>query len=267
MGIVNGIDPELWDPQGEWERGARSARGAPGFACERRPRVCVRNGPLTAARGLARPLSPPPEDPWLPMPYDSSTCEAGKAAARAELRRRLQLSPQDDRLIVAVVSRLTAQKGVDLIKHAAWRTRDRGGQFVLLGSAPDPKVQVRKWGGPKPGRRQRCGGAAGATTAVRRQSLLPFAPSPPPPAQGDFNALAGQLSGGHDNNAAFAFTFDEPLSHLIYAAADIVLVPSIFEPCGLTQMIAMRYGGSECTAPGGGVHMRVCIRPGCSCDV
>jgi len=73
--------------------------------------------------------------------YDAADCTEGKAAARDELRRRLQMSPFDDKLIVAVVSRLTAQKGVDLIKHTAWRTRERGGQFVLLGSAPDPKVQ------------------------------------------------------------------------------------------------------------------------------
>eukprot|EP00983_Pelagomonas_calceolata_P110875 1159722-Pelagomonas_calceolata.AAC.2 len=46
--------------------------------------------------------------------------------------------------------------------------------------------------------------------------------------------------GGQD--AAFCFKYDEPLSHLIYAAADMVVVPSMFEPCGLTQMIAMRYG-------------------------
>jgi glycogen synthase len=40
------------------------------------------------------------------------------------------------------VTRLVHQKGIHLIKHAAWRTLERGGQFVLLGSAPDPKVQV-----------------------------------------------------------------------------------------------------------------------------
>lgn len=44
--------------------------------------------------------------------------------------------------LTQVVTRLTAQKGTHLIKHAAWRTLERGGQFVLLGSAPDPRVQV-----------------------------------------------------------------------------------------------------------------------------
>lgn len=44
-------------------------------------------------------------------------------------------------------------------------------------------------------------------------------------------------------DAGFVFGYDEPLSHMIYAAADIILVPSMFEPCGLTQMIGMRCGG------------------------
>lgn len=86
--------------------------------------------------------------------------------------------------------------GIHLIKHAAYRTVERGAQFMLLGAAPDPKVQ------------------------------------------GEFDELSSAMTG---ENAKFAFAFDEPLSHLIYAAADIVLVPSMFEPCGLTQLIAMRY--------------------------
>ena len=44
--------------------------------------------------------------------------------------------------VVGCVTRLTHQKGIHLIKHAAWRTVERGGQFVLLGSAPEPKVQA-----------------------------------------------------------------------------------------------------------------------------
>ena len=58
--------------------------------------------------------------------------------------------------------------------------------------------------------------------------------------QGEFNALAGDLGRQYPDRARLHFAYDEPLSHLIYAGADILLVPSIFEPCGLTQMIAMR---------------------------
>ena len=59
--------------------------------------------------------------------------------------------------------------------------------------------------------------------------------------QGEFAALAGELGRAYPDRARLWFAYDEPLSHLIYAGADILLVPSIFEPCGLTQMIAMRY--------------------------
>ena len=58
------------------------------------------------------------------------------------LRERIGLGGWGDKFIVGVVSRLTPQKGVHLIKHSAFRAVERGGQFVLLGSAPDPKVQA-----------------------------------------------------------------------------------------------------------------------------
>ena len=130
--------------------------------------------------------------------FGAEEAEEGKAAAKAELRRRMNLSTADVPL-VGVVTRLTHQKGIHLIKHAAWRTLERGGQFVLLGSAPDPRVQA------------------------------------------EFNALAGDLGKQYPDKARLWFAYDEPLSHLIYAGCDMFLVPSVFEPCGLTQMIAMRY--------------------------
>ncbi len=74
--------------------------------------------------------------------YGAEDAAAGKGAAKAELRARMGLGAADVPL-VAVVTRLTHQKGIHLIKHAAWRTLERGAQFVLLGSAPDPKVQAR----------------------------------------------------------------------------------------------------------------------------
>ena len=52
--------------------------------------------------------------------------------------------------------------------------------------------------------------------------------------------MAGELARAYPDRARLWFAYDEPLSHLIYAGADMLLVPSMFEPCGLTQMIAMR---------------------------
>lgn len=79
--------------------------------------------------------------------YGAEDAAAGKGAAKAELRARMGLGAADVPL-VAVVTRLTHQKGIHLIKHAAWRTLERGAQFVLLGSAPDPKVQARAAAAP-----------------------------------------------------------------------------------------------------------------------
>ena len=167
------------------------------------------------------------------MPYDRSSWRRGKAAAKAALRERLGLHSNsnsssnsheqhqhqqqhhrpdsNDVPVVGVVSRLTAQKGIALIKHAAWRTVERGAQFVLLGSAPDGRVQA------------------------------------------EFDALARDLSAAYPGRAALRFAFDEPLSHLIYAGADVILVPSIFEPCGLSQIIAARCGSLPCVRRTGGL--------------
>lgn len=159
--------------------------------------------------GIDLEIWDPAHDQFLPRGYDWETVEDGKAAAREALRRRLNLTSWGDKPMVGVVSRLTAQKGMHLIKHACWRTMDRGGQFVLLGSAPDPKHQA------------------------------------------DFNSWSQSIK---NDNCAFFFGYDEPLSHLVYAACDFILVPSMFEPCGLTQLIAMRYGAVPVVRHTGGLR-------------
>ena len=141
----------------------------------------------------------PSSDPALPVSYTYENLYEGKQAAKAALRQRMSLA-DGDVPIVGCVTRLTHQKGIHLIKHAAWRAMERGAQFVLLGSAPDPAVQA------------------------------------------DFDALAEDLKAQYPDRARLWFAYDEPLSHLIFAGSDMFLVPSMFEPCGLTQMIAMRYG-------------------------
>ncbi|KAG7012367.1 Soluble starch synthase 3, chloroplastic/amyloplastic [Cucurbita argyrosperma subsp. argyrosperma] len=165
-GIVNGIDPDIWDPY---------------------------------------------NDDFIPVPYTSENVIEGKTAAKEALRQRLGLS-RFDLPLVGIITRLTHQKGIHLIKHAIWRTLDRGGQVVLLGSAPDPRIQ------------------------------------------NDFVNLANELHSSYPDRARLCLTYDEPLSHLIYAGADLMLVPSIFEPCGLTQLTAMRYGSVPVVRKTGGLH-------------
>ncbi|MBW2734833.1 MAG: glycogen synthase [Deltaproteobacteria bacterium] len=142
-------------------------------------------------------------DSWNPekddlIPHHYSVDElAGKYGNKEALRDRLLLR-KDAKPIVAYVGRLDSQKGVHLIRHTLFRTLERGGQFVLLGSSPDPAIDA------------------------------------------EFQQLKVQFNDHPDVHLELAF--DEKLAHLIYAGADMMVVPSIFEPCGLTQMIAMRYG-------------------------
>ncbi|QCD77133.1 starch synthase 3, chloroplastic/amyloplastic-like [Vigna unguiculata] len=164
-GIINGIDPDIWDPY---------------------------------------------NDKFIPVSYSSENVVEGKRASKEALQQRLGLK-RADLPLVGIITRLTHQKGIHLIKHAMWRTLERGGQVVLLGSAPDPRIQ------------------------------------------NDFVNLANQLHSSHNDRARLCLAYDEPLSHLIYAGADFILVPSIFEPCGLTQLTAMRYGSIPVVRKTGGL--------------
>ncbi|MEW5300883.1 MAG: hypothetical protein WDW36_003779 [Sanguina aurantia] len=182
---------------------AREIAGNPAIAPNLSKLYGVRNG-------IDVDIWDPSSDVALPVRYGVENVAEGKDAAKQLLRERLSLSELDVP-IVGCVTRLVAQKGIHLIKHAAWRALERGGQFVLLGSAPDSRVQA------------------------------------------EFNALSESLSRQYPGRVSLVFTYDEPLSHLIYAGSDMFLVPSIFEPCGLTQMIAMRYGAVPVVRKTGGL--------------
>ncbi|XP_024543721.1 starch synthase 3, chloroplastic/amyloplastic-like [Selaginella moellendorffii] len=183
---------------------AQEVSGSPAIAPHRGKFHGIRNG-------IDLDIWDPFDDPYIPVSYTAEQVVEGKRAAKSELQHRLGLQ-QVDKPLVGIITRLTAQKGIHLIKHAIWRTLERGGQVVLLGSAPDPRVQ------------------------------------------NDFVNLSHQLKNFHNDMARLCLTYDEPLSHLIYAGADFILVPSIFEPCGLTQLTAMRYGAIPVVRKTGGLN-------------
>ncbi|CAD6262190.1 unnamed protein product [Miscanthus lutarioriparius] len=161
--------------------------------------------------GIDPDIWDPYTDNFIPVHYTSVNVVEGKSAAKKALQQMLGLQ-QIDTPVVGIITRLTVQKGIHLIKHAMYRALERNGQVVLLGSAPDPRIQ------------------------------------------GDFTNLASKLHGEYHGRVKLCLTYDEPLSHLIYAGADFILVPSIFEPCGLTQLIAMRYGSIPIVRKTGGLY-------------
>eukprot|EP00775_Hariotina_reticulata_P010075 gene10075-10230_t len=129
---------------------------------------------------------------WAPDKSNSGGANPGLASCVAPAAGGM------GRPLIAIISRLTQQKGLPLMLHGMKVALERGAQLVVLGSASEPEVQAQ------------------------------------------FTALAAQYNSGSD--ARLVLRYDEGLAHRIYAGADIILIPSFFEPCGLTQLIALRYG-------------------------
>jgi starch synthase len=149
LGILNGIDTDIWNPE---------------------------------------------SDGLIPASF-SRTQLARRAANKAALQQRFGLQPDARRLVCGVVSRLSWQKGLDVLLDALPVLRGHGVQLAVLGSG-EPGME------------------AGFRVAAE--------------------ANAGQVG--------CVIGYDETLAHLVQSGADALLVPSRFEPCGLTQLCAARYG-------------------------
>jgi starch synthase len=149
VGILNGIDPELWNPA---------------------------------------------TDPAIAAHYDAERM-AGKQVCRESLRQELRLETDPDSLLLTVISRLTAQKGLDLVLAALPELVRSGVQFAVQGTG-DPALEA----------------------AFR---------------------MAQQA---HPGRVHVHIGYDEARAHRLIAGADVIAVPSRFEPCGLTQLYGLRYG-------------------------
>jgi starch synthase len=136
----------------------------------------------------------PRGDPHIAAPFGSEDLD-GKTLNTTALRERFGLSPLADAPLFGIISRLTGQKGIDLVIGALPELLAGGGQLAVLGS-----------------------GDAGLEAALKQAA----AESP--------------------GRVAVVFGYDEPLAHLMQAGCDALIVPSRFEPCGLTQLAALRYG-------------------------
>jgi len=135
----------------------------------------------------------PAHDPHIAVPYQADTLD-NKGANKRALEAHVGLPPSHKPLL-AMVGRLTAQKGIDLVIDVATAIERIGGQLVVLGR--------------------------GDTTL--EESLT-------------------ALAAAHPHAIKAIIDFSEPLAHLIEAGADMFLMPSRFEPCGMNQMYSQRYG-------------------------
>ena len=167
-GILNGIDTTVWDP-----------------ATDDNLAVATSRPPVAAPARVA-----------------------AKAANRAEVRRRAGFDDDDDVLLAVMVSRLTGQKGVDLLLPIVPLLDQVPLRVVVLGSGEQA--------------------IADSTSATRRRSTA--------------------------DRFRFVHGYDNELAHLLFGAGDLYLMPSRFEPCGLTQMQAMRYGTLPVVTDVGGLH-------------
>lgn len=149
----------------------------------------------------------PDTDTHLPLAYDATSFKRGKAAAKAALQRELGLPEDPDVMMLAMITRLTDQKGMDLVEWVFERLLQSRVQFVVIG-----------------------------TGDARYENLF------------------RHYEWTRKDKVSANIYFNDERAHKLYAAADAMLMPSNFEPCGLTQLISMRYGTLPIVRETGGLR-------------
>jgi starch synthase len=164
-----------------------------------------RDALIGIVNGLDMKQWTPAEDRTLAAPFSASD-PGGKVRNKAALQQELGLERRSEVPIVAMVTRLDTQKGLDVVEDAWEELMQRDLQFVLLGSGE--RVHMERF---------------------------------------------AKLRGRYPGKVSITLNFDEDLSRRIYAGSDIFLMPSHYEPCGLGQLIALRYGSLPVVRRTGGL--------------
>lgn len=157
--------------------------------------------------GVDYALYDPKTDKKLPTNYTADTVREGKAACKTALQQELGLVPDPNRMMIAMVTRLTDQKGLDLLSWVMHSLLGTPVQLVVVGTG-DAKYE----------------------NMLRHYEWL------------------------HQGQVSANIMFDDGRARRIYAAADLMLMPSQFEPCGLTQLISMYYGTLPLVRETGGLR-------------
>ena len=146
----------------------------------------------------------PATDTKIYVNYDAETFRKKKAMNKQKLQEELGLAQDKKMYMIGLISRLTDQKGLDLINYAIDRIVDDYTQFVVIGTG-DPK----------------------------------------------YENMFRHYAWKYGDRVSANICYSDDLAHKLYAAADAFLMPSQFEPCGLTQLISFRYGTVPITPTGG----------------
>lgn len=178
----------------------------PGFGCGLQDFLRLRGAAFSAIlNGLDVQKWNPATDDALAACFDLTRLETRRLNTR-HLRQHLGLPDEPEIPLLAMVGRIDAQKGVDILLDALRRIADLPWQFVILGRG-DPSLEHD----------------------------------------------ARRLEADFPSRIRAVIDFNAPLGHLVYAAADMFLMPSRYEPCGLAQMIAMHYGAVPLVRATGGL--------------
>ena len=145
--------------------------------------------------GIDYSVFDPNKDGSIFAEYNSGNFKEKKAYNKAKLQEELGLPVDSSKYMMAIISRLTDQKGLDLVSYAMERICDENTQFVIIGTG-DPK----------------------------------------------YENMFRHYQWKYPERVSANILYSDKLAHKLYAAADAMLMPSLFEPCGLTQLISLRYG-------------------------